>query len=109
MLLQSPQNLHYPITVTELLRDTNDKVGRNETLFSYTYKSTVIEGNKYGEEKRVEKTLTTKLESEVEGTILKWKVKPGAVIDKAGFVMPILPAEPRVFADDANKNRDRGD
>lgn len=86
MLLRSPQNLHYPITVTELLRTAGANVDRNEPILAYNYQSTVIEGNKYGEERRVEKTFPARLEAEVEGTIKEWKVGRGSVIERAGWV-----------------------
>lgn len=80
MLLKSPRNLHYPITVTRLLKRSNDHVDRSAPLFSYFYKSTVTEGNRYGEESLVEKTFPTQFESETDGRIVKWFVEDGQVI-----------------------------
>lgn len=84
MLIRSPTNLHYPITVTELLKNQNDEVARFAPLFSYFYKSTVTEGNKYGEEYQVEKEFPARFESETEGTLLRWKIKAGTVVNRAG-------------------------
>lgn len=84
MLLRSPRNLHYPITVTELLKQPNDSVERCAPLFSYFYKSTVTEGNRYGDEFQVEKTFPTRFESETDGTLVEWKIAKGDVIAKSG-------------------------
>lgn len=80
MLLRSPRNLHYPITVTELLLRPNDVVEKAAPLFSYFYKSTVTEGNRYGEEFQVEKTFPTRFESETDGKVVRWKIEEGSVI-----------------------------
>ncbi|KAI9707135.1 MAG: Carboxy-terminal domain (CTD) phosphatase [Candelina mexicana] len=80
MLLHLPHNLHYPITVTELLRQPNDTVERFAPLFSYFYKTTVTEDDKYGDSREVEKTYPTRYESPVVGVLKQWKIKAGAVI-----------------------------
>ena len=48
MLLRLPQGLHYPITVTDLLKQPNDNVERFAPLFSYSYQTTVTEGDGLG-------------------------------------------------------------
>ena len=80
MLLRLPASLHYPITVTELLKQPNDNVERFAPLFSYYYKTTVTEGDRLGNERQVEKTFPTRFESSVDGTLLSWKIKEGVVI-----------------------------
>lgn len=87
MLLRSPKDLHYPITVTELLKRPADTVERFGPLFSYSYTSTVTEGNRYGEEFQVESKLMTRYESETDGTLREWKIGAGAVIARAGYVV----------------------
>ena len=84
MLLRSPTNLHYPITVTELLKQPNDNVKRFAPLFSYFYKSTVTEGDNLGNEFEVEKTFPTSFASSVDGALTSWKITRGSVISKAG-------------------------
>ncbi len=84
MLLRLPNSLHYPITVTELLRQPNDNVERFAPLFLYSYKTTVTEGDNLGNEYQVEKLFPTKFESNVEGVLKQWKIKAGAVIDYPG-------------------------
>lgn len=84
MQLQLPRGLHYPIAITELLKQPNDKVERFAALFSYSYKTTVTEGNKFGEEFQVEKDFPTKFESSVDGTLKSWSISVGDVISQPG-------------------------
>lgn len=86
MQLQLPRGLHYPITITELLKQPDDKVERFAPLFSYSYKTTVTEGNKFGEEFQVEKDFPTKFESSVDGTLKSWSINVGDVISQPGYV-----------------------
>ncbi|KAL8780248.1 MAG: hypothetical protein Q9194_001011 [Teloschistes cf. exilis] len=85
MQLQLPRDLKYPITVTELLKQPNDHVERFAPLFSYTYKTVVTEGNKYGDESQVEKSFPTKFESRFDGVVKSWSVTPGTLITQPGF------------------------
>lgn len=80
MLLRLPRSLHYPITVTELLKRPGDNVALDEPLFSYFYKTIVTEGSRDGTEKQVEKTFPTKFESNTEGELRYWKIGAGDVI-----------------------------
>ena len=84
MLLKFPTSIHYPITVTELLKQPNDNVERFAPLFSYFYKTTVTEGDELGGEHQVEKTYPARYESNVEGTLKSWKIAKGTVITEAG-------------------------
>ncbi|KAL8771768.1 MAG: hypothetical protein Q9209_002959 [Squamulea sp. 1 TL-2023] len=85
MQLQLPRDLHYPITVTELLKRPNDNVERFAPLFSYSYTTTVTEGNKFGDEFQVEKSFPTKFESSVDGVLKSWSIDPGTIISQPGF------------------------
>lgn len=87
MLLRLPTSLHYPITVTELLKQPRDDVERFAPLFSYTYRTLVTEGDDLGNESRVLKTFPTKFESNVEGTLTAWKIKEGAIISTPKWVL----------------------
>ena len=80
MLLSLPQGLHYPITVTELLKQPNDNVERFAPLFSYSYQTTVTEGDGLGEDHQVLRTLHTKYDSSIDGRLQVWKIKKGDVI-----------------------------
>ena len=82
MLLRLPQGLHYPITVTELLKQPNDDVERFAPLFSYSYQTTVTEGDGLGEDHQVRRTYPAKYESDVDGRLQAWRIKKGDVITK---------------------------
>ncbi|KAF2835652.1 hypothetical protein M501DRAFT_987980 [Patellaria atrata CBS 101060] len=85
MLIKSPRNLHYPITVTELLKRPSDEVERFAPLFSYYYTSKVTERNEFGDESQVERKFPTKFECETNGTILNWKINAETVISAPGI------------------------
>ena len=80
MLLRLPPSLHYPITVTDLLKNPNDNVERFEPLFDYFYQTTVTEGDDLGNELQVEKSFPARYESNVDGKLLRWNIQNGAVI-----------------------------
>ena len=86
MKIRSPTGLHYPIAVVELAKKLEDDVKRFSPLFSYTYETTVTEGNKYGEETQVKKKFPARFESSLDGTIARWFIKNGSIIDRAGYV-----------------------
>ncbi|KAJ4987763.1 fcp1-like phosphatase [Stagonosporopsis vannaccii] len=87
MKISSPPGLHYPITVLELLKKADDNVRRSERLFTYTYESTVTETNRYGEEQKLRKKLTTHFAASTDGTIARWHIRPGAVVARPGTDM----------------------
>ncbi|KAI9886649.1 MAG: hypothetical protein M1823_001563 [Watsoniomyces obsoletus] len=80
MRLRLPRSLHYPITVTELLKQPGDNVEQLSPLFAYFYQTTVTEGDPFGEVQEVEKTFPTRYESPVEGKLKVWRIQKGAVI-----------------------------
>ncbi|KAI9809618.1 MAG: hypothetical protein M1825_000050 [Sarcosagium campestre] len=80
MRLLLPSSLHYPITITNLLKQPDENVDRLAPLFDYFYKTTVTEGDEFGEEHEVEKTFPSSYESPVEGILKEWKVAEGATI-----------------------------
>ncbi|MCJ1400819.1 Carboxy-terminal domain (CTD) phosphatase [Xylographa trunciseda] len=84
MHLRLPHSLHYPITVTELLKQPNDNVDKFTPLFAYFYQTKVTEGDELGNVFEVDKTFPTRFESNVEGTFKRWKIVAGAVITHAG-------------------------
>lgn len=84
MLLRSAPELHYPITVTALLKDPDDPVEKADILFEYTYESGVTEGNKYGDTLTVVKKFPASVESPISGTVTDWKIKVGDVISDRG-------------------------
>ncbi|KAF2739362.1 hypothetical protein EJ04DRAFT_308993 [Polyplosphaeria fusca] len=84
MKIRSPPNLHYPITVVELAKKPQDDVQRSSPLFNYTYQTLVTEGNKYGEEKKVSRSLPARFDSSADGVVTQWFIKPGTVIQRPG-------------------------
>ncbi|KAF6219291.1 hypothetical protein HO133_005116 [Letharia lupina] len=82
MLLRLPTSLHYPITVTELLKQPNDHVDKFAPLFSYVYETEVTEGDSLGNTWQTLKKYPTRFESSVEGVLINWKIDEGAVISK---------------------------
>lgn len=81
MLLRLPYGLHYPITVTSLLKQPGDSVERDEALFWYFYQTTVTEGDGLGNKVEVQRKFPTKFESTVDGELVQWKIGTGDVID----------------------------
>lgn len=82
MLLQLPPSLHYPITVTSLLKRPGDTVERGDHLFWYVYKTTVIEGDGLGNNVSVVREFPTKFESSVDGEVVAWRIAKGDIIDE---------------------------
>lgn len=82
MLLRLPTSLHYPITVTSLLKQPGDTVEKDEALFWYVYQTTVTEGDGLGNIVEVKRRYPTRFESTVDGEIVKWQIQKGDVIDE---------------------------
>ena len=87
MLLRLPAGLHYPITVTELLKQPNDNVDRFTPLFSYSYETQVTERDNLGNTWQAKKKYPTRFESSVEGVLINWKIDEGAVISKSKYAV----------------------
>ena len=80
MLLRLSSGLHYPITVTSLLKHPGDSVERDEPLLSYVYQTTVTEGDGLGGKVDVQREFPSKFESPVDGEIVQWRISAGDVI-----------------------------
>ena len=80
MLLKLPRSLHYPITITKLLKAPSSTVSKNEAVFLYTYETTVREGSRDGEDKFVKKSFPATFESGLEGQLKSWKVRAGDIV-----------------------------
>ena len=89
MRLQLPPNLHYPITIHKLLKQPKDRVNRLDGLFTYYSLCRRPVQDKY--ESEVERWETMKVfgtfDSSVDGEMVRWRIKEGTVIEKAGLVM----------------------
>ncbi|KAL1634807.1 CTD phosphatase Fcp1 [Diplodia intermedia] len=84
MRFNSPRNLHYPITVTKLLQQQDDKVKRFAKLFSYYYTTSVTEVDEFGQENEVKKKFPADFQAEKEGTLKTWFIREGDVIQREG-------------------------
>lgn len=84
MKITSPPSLHYPVTVFELLKKPNADVKRSERLFTYSYKSMVMETDRKGFEHSVSRTFTTHFHASTEGTVSRWHIKAGTVLTRPG-------------------------
>ena len=82
MLLRLSRGLHYPITVTKILKTAGSNVVKHEPVFVYTYETTVREGSRDGEDKYVKKSYPAKFESSLEGQLKFWQVREGDVLEK---------------------------
>ena len=80
MLLRLPKNLHYPITVTKVVKPAGTSVVRNDHLFLYSYETTVTEGSREGVEREVQKKFVSQFESSLDGTLRSWRIWEGDVI-----------------------------
>lgn len=80
MLLRLPPSLHYPITVTSLLKQPGELVERDQAIFWYIYHTTVEEGDGLGNKVEVQRKFPTRFESTVDGEIVQWKIAKGDVI-----------------------------
>lgn len=81
MLLRLPPSLHYPVTVTSLLKRPGEVVERDEAIFWYIYHTTVEEGDGLGNKVEVQRKFPTRFESTVDGEIVQWKIAKGDVIE----------------------------
>jgi RNA polymerase II subunit A C-terminal domain phosphatase len=82
MLLRSSSELHYPVTVTELLRKPNDTVEKAVRIFRYNYTTKVPQGP---ERTEVPKEYLASVESPIDGKVTKWFIKPGDIIRNSGY------------------------
>jgi RNA polymerase II subunit A-like phosphatase len=90
MLLRLPTSLHYPITVTKLLKQPGDTVKKDEAIFWYSYETKVTEGDGLGNKVEVFRKFPARFESTVDGEIVQWHIQVGDVIDDPS-VHPFLP------------------
>ncbi|KAF1816313.1 hypothetical protein P152DRAFT_463921 [Eremomyces bilateralis CBS 781.70] len=95
MLITSPPSLHYPITVTELLKRAGDDVEKLDTLFRYSYKTRVeVAKDRLGDETEwVDQTAFAQFDSESDGKVVAWKVRQGELVKWPGIPLVEI-AEP---------------
>ncbi|TIA11936.1 hypothetical protein D6C80_07155 [Aureobasidium pullulans] len=85
MRIITPENLHYPITVTKLFRQPQDQIDHNAPLFAYQYTTKVLEGDEETrEDVLVDRVWYSTFESTAEGTLTEWHISKGRVIGGPG-------------------------
>ncbi|KAK9238750.1 hypothetical protein V1525DRAFT_400433 [Lipomyces kononenkoae] len=85
--LTLPWTLRYPITIVQLLVATGTEIRKNTPLFTYRYKTTITQTRDLNEEIEVPAELLAVFESPVEGTVGKWVIQEGDVIEQAGLAV----------------------
>ncbi|KKP06148.1 hypothetical protein THAR02_01751 [Trichoderma harzianum] len=68
--------LHYPITITKLLKSAGDSVKKQETIIEYKF----TWRRKIGDDEWVDETTYTEFDSPAEGTLKEWRIKEGQTI-----------------------------
>lgn len=84
MRVLAPHGLHYPITITELVKGRAEDVTRSTPLFHYHYESYRTERNRYGEDKQVLQKYYATFDAPVDGIVDKWHVHAFDVVSKPG-------------------------
>ncbi|KAG5953262.1 hypothetical protein E4U53_006190 [Claviceps sorghi] len=68
--------LHYPITVSKLLKSPGDSIKKQETIFEYKF----TWRRKVSDEEWVDETTYTEFDSPAEGKLKEWRIKEGSII-----------------------------
>ncbi|KAG6016324.1 hypothetical protein E4U54_001710 [Claviceps lovelessii] len=68
--------LHYPITVSKLLKSPGDSIKKQETIFEYKF----TWRRKVSDEEWIDETTYTEFDSPAEGKLKEWRIKEGSVI-----------------------------
>ncbi|KAG6041506.1 hypothetical protein E4U41_003809 [Claviceps citrina] len=68
--------LHYPITVTKLLKSPGDCIKKQETIIEYKF----TWRRKVGDDEWVDETTYTEFDSPAEGKLKEWRIQEGSVI-----------------------------
>ncbi|KAI9654927.1 MAG: Carboxy-terminal domain (CTD) phosphatase [Bathelium mastoideum] len=91
MLIVSPSNLHYPVTVTKLLVAAGDSVERNARIFLYEYAWRTVQQDRDGEDFEVVKIMATDFQCETRGRVTAWQTEVGQEIEGPG--VPLVEVE----------------
>ncbi|KAL7796694.1 hypothetical protein V8C37DRAFT_371173, partial [Trichoderma ceciliae] len=68
--------LHYPITITKLLKFSGDSIKKQETIIEYKF----TWRRKIGEDDWADETTYTEFDSPAEGTLKEWRIREGQTI-----------------------------
>ncbi|RDL31827.1 Uncharacterized protein BP5553_09229 [Venustampulla echinocandica] len=74
-------HLKYPITINKIAKKPGDAVKKQETILQYTFKWMNQVGDPFGEQWEEEQTSWADWDSPSDGSITKWKVHEGQVIE----------------------------
>ncbi|OLL22827.1 RNA polymerase II subunit A C-terminal domain phosphatase [Neolecta irregularis DAH-3] len=80
-------SLRYPITITSFLKQQGDIVNKHDSLFKYSYTSTVKETDEDGKIKTVEKQFVDHFDSPLEGQLKAWLVDLGGTVTSQNQVV----------------------
>ncbi|OAQ67589.1 RNA polymerase II CTD phosphatase Fcp1 [Pochonia chlamydosporia 170] len=69
--------LHYPITITKLLKSPGDSIKKQETIIEYKF----TWRRKVSDDEWVDETTYTEYDSPAEGKLKEWRIKEGMVIN----------------------------
>jgi RNA polymerase II subunit A-like phosphatase len=69
--------LHYPITITKLLKSSGDSIKKQETIIEYKF----TWRRKVSDDEWADETTYTEYDSPAEGKLKEWRIKEGMVIN----------------------------
>ncbi|KPM37257.1 RNA polymerase II subunit A C-terminal domain phosphatase [Neonectria ditissima] len=75
--------LHYPITITKLLKSPGDSIKKQESIIEYKF----TWRRKTGDDTWNDETTYTEFDSPAEGKLKEWRIKEGSVISADGPCM----------------------
>ena len=75
--------LHYPITITKLLKRAGDSVQKQETIFEYKFSWR----RKVSDDEWTDETTYTEFDSPAEGKLKEWRIREGAVVSADSHCM----------------------
>ncbi len=74
--------LKYPITITKLLKKPGETFQKKDPIFQYTFTWKQTVGDPFGEQWEETQVTPADWDSPADGTLLKWKIHEGMIIDK---------------------------
>ncbi|KUJ14794.1 uncharacterized protein LY89DRAFT_686441 [Mollisia scopiformis] len=81
-LLSLGTKLKYPITICKLLKQPGDEVSKQQPILEYKFEWTTTITNEFGDDEELPQTTIAGWDSPAEGTLTRWKVYQGQVIEK---------------------------
>lgn len=76
-LIHLGNRLHYPITITKLLKSPGDEVKKQETLIEYKFSWR----RRISDEETVDETTYSEFDSPAEGILKEWRLEEGMVVN----------------------------